>query len=55
MTLAQLKVFVLVSRLGSVRAAAAAVGVSEPAVSQALAALRQHLADPLISRTGTGL
>lgn len=55
MTLAQLKVFVLVSRLGSVRAAAAALGVSEPAVSQALAALRQHLDDPLISRSGTGM
>lgn len=55
MTLAQLKVFVLVSRLGSVRAAAAALGVSEPAVSQALAALRQHLDDPLISRTGSGM
>ncbi len=55
MTLAQLKVFVLVSRLGSVRAAAAALGVSEPAVSQALAALRQHLDDPLISRSATGM
>ncbi|HEY7628326.1 MAG TPA: LysR family transcriptional regulator [Ilumatobacteraceae bacterium] len=54
MTLAQLKVFVLVSRLGSVRAAAAALGVSEPAVSQALAALRQHLDDPLITRAGSG-
>ncbi|MEY2400902.1 MAG: LysR family transcriptional regulator, low CO2-responsive transcriptional regulator [Ilumatobacteraceae bacterium] len=55
MTLAQLKVFVLVSRLGSVRAAAAALGVSEPAVSQALAALRQHLDDPLITRSGSGM
>jgi DNA-binding transcriptional LysR family regulator len=54
-TLAQLKVFVLVSRLGSVRAAAAALGVSEPAVSQALAALRLHLDDPLIARSGTGM
>lgn len=54
-TLAQLKVFVLVSRLGSVRAAAAALGVSEPAVSQALAALRQHLDDPLIARRGAGM
>ena len=54
MTLAQLKVFVLVSRLGSVRAAAAALGVSEPAVSQALAALRQHLDDPLITRRRIG-
>ncbi len=50
MTLVQLKVFVLVARLGTVRAAAAALGVSEPAVSQALAALRQHLGDPLIVR-----
>ena len=54
-TLAQLKVFVLVSRLGSVRAAAAALGVSEPAVSQALAALRQHLDDPLIARRGAAM
>jgi LysR family transcriptional regulator, low CO2-responsive transcriptional regulator len=54
-TLAQLKVFVLVSRLGSVRAAAAALGVSEPAVSQALAALRQHLDDPLITRRSNGM
>jgi DNA-binding transcriptional LysR family regulator len=54
-TLAQLKVFVLVSRLGSVRAAAAALGVSEPAVSQALAALRLHLDDPLIARSGAGM
>jgi DNA-binding transcriptional LysR family regulator len=50
-----LKVFVLVSRLGSVRAAAEALGVSEPAVSQALAALRVHLDDPLISRGGSGM
>ena len=55
MTLVQLKVFVLVSRLGSVRAAAAALGVSEPAVSQALAALRQHLSDPLLVRSTTGM
>ncbi len=55
MTLAQLKVFVLVSRLGSVRAAAEALGVSEPAVSQALAALRLHLDDPLICRGGSGM
>jgi LysR family transcriptional regulator, low CO2-responsive transcriptional regulator len=52
MTLAQLKAFVLVARLGSVKAAAAALGVSEPAVSQALAALRLHLGDPLLSRGG---
>ena len=55
MTLTQLKVFVLVTRLGSVKAAAATLGVSEPAVSQALAALRQHLGDPLIVRAGSAM
>lgn len=54
-TLNQLKVFVLVVRLGSFRAAANALGVSEPAVSQALTALRQSLGDPLIERIGTAL
>jgi DNA-binding transcriptional LysR family regulator len=52
-TLTQLKVFVLVSRLGSVKAAATALGVSEPAVSQALTALRQSLGDPLLVRAGS--
>jgi LysR family transcriptional regulator, low CO2-responsive transcriptional regulator len=51
-TLTQLKVFVLVTRLGSVKAAANTLGVSEPAVSQALTALRQHLGDQLIVRDG---
>jgi DNA-binding transcriptional LysR family regulator len=55
MTLAQLNAFVLVARLGSVTAAASALGVSEPAVSQALAALRQHLGDPLVTRGGNGM
>jgi LysR family transcriptional regulator, low CO2-responsive transcriptional regulator len=52
-TLTQLGAFVLVARLGSVKAAAAALGVSEPAVSQALSALRQHLGDPLLVRDGS--
>ena len=52
MTLTQLEAFVLVARLGSVKAAASVLGVSEPAVSGALAALRQHLDDPLVVRTG---
>ena len=43
MTLTQLSAFVLVARLGSVKAAAGALSVSEPAVSQALAALRRYL------------
>jgi DNA-binding transcriptional LysR family regulator len=55
MTLTQLNAFVLVARLGSVTAAANALGVSEPAVSQALAALRQHLGDPLVSRGPNGM
>ncbi len=50
MTLTQLGAFVLVARLGSVRDAARALGVSEPAVSQALASLRQHLGDQLVVR-----
>jgi LysR family transcriptional regulator, low CO2-responsive transcriptional regulator len=54
-TLTQLEAFVLVARLGSVTAAARALGVSEPAVSGALAALRQQLGDPLITRTPGGM
>ncbi len=50
MTLTQLSAFVLVARLGSVKAAATALGVSEPAVSQALAALRKHFGDQLLIR-----
>jgi DNA-binding transcriptional LysR family regulator len=54
-TLTQLGAFVLVARLGSVRAAADVLGVSEPAVSRALAALRQHLGDQLVVRNGNGM
>jgi DNA-binding transcriptional LysR family regulator len=55
MTLTQLNAFVLVARLGSVRAAASALGVSESAVSQALTALRQDLGDQLITRSQAGM
>ena len=55
MTLTQLGAFVLVARLGSVRAAADVLGVSEPAVSKAIASLRQHLGDQLIVRDGNGM
>ena len=55
MTLTQLNAFVLVARLGSVRAAATALGVSEPAVSQALTALRNYLGDQLITRGPAGM
>ncbi len=55
MTLTQLEAFVLVARLGSVTAAARALGVSEPAVSSSLAALRQQLGDTLISKAPSGM
>ncbi|MCW2892840.1 MAG: LysR family transcriptional regulator, partial [Actinomycetia bacterium] len=45
----------LVARLGSVRAAAVALGVSESAVSQAITALRQDLGDQLITRSQAGM
>jgi DNA-binding transcriptional LysR family regulator len=54
-TLTQLEAFVLVARLGSVKAAAGVLGVTEPAVSGALGALRQHLGDQLILRSPTGM
>jgi DNA-binding transcriptional LysR family regulator len=55
MTLTQLNAFVLVARLGSVRAAATALGVSESAVSQAITALRQDLGDQLVTRSQAGM
>ncbi|HEY2205921.1 MAG TPA: LysR family transcriptional regulator [Pseudonocardia sp.] len=55
MTLTQLSAFVLVARLGSVKAAAAALGVSEPAVSQALASLRKYFGDSLLIRGPNGM
>src|SRR5260370_22527611 len=55
MTLTQLNAFVLVARLGSVRAAASARGGSESAVSQAITALRQDLGDQLITRSQAGM
>lgn len=55
MTLAQLQSFVLVARLGSVKAAAAELGVTEPAVSVAVAALRKELGDELFVRDGRAI
>ncbi|MDD1477673.1 LysR family transcriptional regulator [Arthrobacter sp. H16F315] len=55
MTLSQLRTFALVARLGSLHAAAETLGVSEPAVSAALAALRLDLGDPLFVRAGGGI
>ena len=55
MTFTQLHTFALVAELGSLRAAAQALGVSEPAVSAAVAALRADLGDPLFTRTAGGI
>src|SRR3979490_1345867 len=55
MTLAQLQSFVLVARHGSVKAAAAELQVTEPAVSVAVAALRKELGDELFVRDGRGI
>lgn len=55
MTLAQLQSFVLVARHGSVKAAAAELEVTEPAVSVAVAALRKELGDELFVREGRGI
>jgi len=55
MTLAQLRSFVLVARHGSVKAAAAQLGVTEPAVSVAVSALRKELGDELFVRDGRAI
>jgi molybdate transport repressor ModE-like protein len=55
MTFAQLRSFATVARLGSVQAAARELGVSEPAVSGALAVLRKEFGDELLVRSGGGL
>jgi DNA-binding transcriptional LysR family regulator len=55
MTPAQLRAYSAVVRLGSVRAAAAELGVSDAGVSLLVTALRKELDDPLFTRTGAGL
>jgi DNA-binding transcriptional LysR family regulator len=52
LTLSQLRTFVTVARLGSVKAAAKALNVSEPAVSGAVRALRREFSDDLYIRAG---
>jgi DNA-binding transcriptional LysR family regulator len=54
-TFAQLQSFATVARLGSVQAAARELGVSEPSVSGAIAALRRDLGDELYVRAGGGI
>src|ERR1700739_1262198 len=55
MTPAQLRAYSAVVRLGSVRAAAAELGVSDAGISMHVAALRKELDDQLFTRTGAGL
>jgi DNA-binding transcriptional LysR family regulator len=55
MTLRQLATFATVARLGSVKAAARELAISEPAVSAAVGALRKELGDDLYHREGHGL
>jgi DNA-binding transcriptional LysR family regulator len=54
-TFRQLQSFSEVARLRSVTAAAHALGVTEPAVSLAVGALRRELGDDLFVRTPRGL
>ena len=55
MTPTQLRAFVAVVRLGSVKAAAAELGVSEAAVSLHVSQLRKELGDKLFVRSASGL
>lgn len=55
MTPTQLRAYSTVVRLGSVKGAAAELGVSEAAVSLHVAQLRKELEDQLFTRTGVGL
>jgi DNA-binding transcriptional LysR family regulator len=52
LTLSQLRSFLTVARLGSVKSAARALEVSEPAISGAVGALRRELGDELYVRRG---
>ncbi|GAA0667482.1 LysR family transcriptional regulator [Streptomyces thermocarboxydovorans] len=55
MTLSRLRMFLTVVRLGSVKAAAQSLNVTEPAVSGAVAALRRELGDQLFVRGAGGI
>src|SRR4051794_24236107 len=54
-TFSQLRSFCTVARIGSVTAAARVLGVSEPAVSAAIAHLRRELSDELLVRVPGGV
>src|SRR5262245_16499157 len=53
--LRHLNTFREVARLGSISAAARAVHISQPAVTQAVAGLARYFGSPLLSRTSTGM
>ena len=55
MTFTQIRSFCTVARTGSVTAAARVLGVSEPAVSAAIASLRRELSDDLLVRVPGGV
>ena len=55
MTFAQLNTFLALARVGSVRGAAAALVVTEPAVSAAVGALQRDLGVELVTRQGRGI
>ena len=55
LSLNQLKMFLEVVRTGSVREAADALVVSQPAVSAALAGLQREIGAPLVARSGRGI
>ncbi len=55
MTPTQLRTYAEVVRLGSSKAAAESLGITEAAVSSNLSSLRKELADPLFSRSSGGL
>ncbi len=54
-TFTQLRAFATVARVGSLSAAARVLGVTEPAVSSAVASLRRDLGDPLFVRGRGGV
>jgi DNA-binding transcriptional LysR family regulator len=55
LSLNQLRMFLEIARTGSVREAAEALVVSQPAVSAALAGLQREVGAPLVARAGRGL
>jgi DNA-binding transcriptional LysR family regulator len=55
MTFGQLQTFLAVARTGSVRAAAAKLVVTEPAVSASVAAMQRDLGCDLVTRQGRGI